>query len=106
VRRRGYEYGSEAEFQSATTRHNRRAIDARSGPKQWIPAHVAKAAASVDVLSGGRLLLGVASGDRPEEYPALYLPFADRGERFRDSFDYDATPRRQYPARLLPGRHR
>ena len=45
------------------------------------PAHVAKAAASVDVLSGGRLLLGVASGDRPEEYPALNLPFADRGER-------------------------
>ena len=52
------------------------------------PAHVAKAAASADVLSGGRLILGVASGDRPEEYPALNLPFADRGERFRDSFDY------------------
>lgn len=52
------------------------------------PAHVAKAAATVDVLSGGRLLLGVASGDRPEEYPALNLPFGDRGARFRDSFDY------------------
>ena len=52
------------------------------------PAHVAKAAASVDVLSGGRLLLGVASGDRPDEYPALNLPFEDRGERFRASFDY------------------
>ncbi|MCU7830370.1 MAG: LLM class oxidoreductase [Candidatus Thiodiazotropha sp. (ex Myrtea sp. 'scaly one' KF741663)] len=52
------------------------------------PAHVAKAAASVDVLSGGRLILGVASGDRPEEYPALNLPFADRGDRFRASFDY------------------
>lgn len=52
------------------------------------PAHVAKAAASVDVLSGGRLLLGIASGDRPDEYPALNLPFDDRGDRFRDSFDY------------------
>ncbi|MEM8640069.1 MAG: LLM class oxidoreductase [Cyanobacteria bacterium P01_G01_bin.54] len=52
------------------------------------PAHVAKAAASVDVLSGGRLILGVASGDRPEEYPALNLPFGDRGARFRASFDY------------------
>ncbi|HNP31467.1 MAG TPA: LLM class oxidoreductase [Nitrospirales bacterium] len=61
------------------------------------PAHVAKAAASVDVLSGGRLILGVASGDRPEEYPALNLPFAERGARFRASFDYirrmgDNTP--------------
>ena len=52
------------------------------------PAHVAKAAASADVLSGGRLILGVASGDRPEEYPALNLSFADRGDRFRESFDY------------------
>ena len=52
------------------------------------PAHVAKAAASIDVLSGGRLVLGVASGDRPEEYPALNLPFAERGARFRASFDY------------------
>lgn len=52
------------------------------------PAHVAKAAATADVLSGGRLILGVASGDRPEEYPALNLSFGDRGARFRDSFDY------------------
>ncbi|MEO0769491.1 MAG: LLM class oxidoreductase [Cyanobacteria bacterium J06649_4] len=52
------------------------------------PAHVAKAAATVDVLSGGRLLLGVASGDRLEEYPALNQPFAERGTRFRESFEY------------------
>ncbi|MEM9359872.1 MAG: TIGR03571 family LLM class oxidoreductase, partial [Pseudomonadota bacterium] len=52
------------------------------------PAHVAKAAASVDALSGGRLLLGIASGDRPEEYPAMALSHADRGQRFRDSFAY------------------
>ena len=52
------------------------------------PAHVAKAAASADSLSGGRLILGVASGDRPEEYPALNIPFSERGKRFRESFDY------------------
>ena len=52
------------------------------------PAHVAKAAASADALSGGRLLLGVASGDRPEEYPAMGMTFPDRGARFRDSMDY------------------
>lgn len=52
------------------------------------PAHVAKAAASADVLSGGRVILGIASGDRPDEYPALRLPFENRGERFRDAYDY------------------
>lgn len=52
------------------------------------PAHVAKAAASVDLMSGGRLLLGIASGDRPEEYPALNRPFDERGDHFRESYDY------------------
>jgi len=52
------------------------------------PAHVAKAAATADVLSNGRLILGIASGDRPEEYPALNIPFQSRGERFRESYDY------------------
>lgn len=61
------------------------------------PAHVAKAAASVDVLSGGRLLLGVASGDRPDEYPALDMSFPDRGARFRDSIDYIRAVGEDYP---------
>ncbi|MEM6439974.1 MAG: LLM class oxidoreductase [Pseudomonadota bacterium] len=73
------------------------------------PAHVAKAAASADVLSGGRLLLGVASGDRPEEYPALNMGFEDRGERFRESYDYiramaEAWPHRSGPHGDLDGR--
>jgi luciferase-type oxidoreductase len=62
------------------------------------PAHVAKSAASVDVLSGGRLLLGVASGDRPEEYPAMNMSFEDRGDRFRDSFDYIRSMANDFPA--------
>ncbi len=61
------------------------------------PAHVAKAAASADVLSGGRSLLGVASGDRPEEYPAMNMEFPTRGERFRDSISYIRAMAEAYP---------
>jgi luciferase-type oxidoreductase len=61
------------------------------------PAHVAKAAASADALSGGRLLLGVASGDRPEEYPALDMSFPDRGERFREAMAYIRAMAEDYP---------
>ncbi len=62
------------------------------------PAHVAKAAASVDVLSGGRLLLGVASGDRPEEYPAMNMDFDSRAEGFRESFEYIRRMADPYPS--------
>ncbi len=61
------------------------------------PAHVAKAAATADALSGGRLLLGVASGDRPEEYPAMNQSYDDRDERFRDSVDYIRAVGSDYP---------
>ncbi|MBT8436165.1 MAG: TIGR03571 family LLM class oxidoreductase, partial [Gammaproteobacteria bacterium] len=62
------------------------------------PAHVAKAAASADALSDGRLILGVASGDRPDEYPALNIPFAERGERFRASYQYIRNLQQDAPA--------
>ncbi|MEM7613123.1 MAG: LLM class oxidoreductase [Pseudomonadota bacterium] len=52
------------------------------------PAHVAKAAATADVLSNGRLIIGVASGDRPLEYPALGQSFEARGRLFRESYEY------------------
>jgi luciferase-type oxidoreductase len=61
------------------------------------PAHVAKAAASADALSGGRLLLGIASGDRPDEYPALNMTYPDRGLRFRESVDYINAVSDDYP---------
>ena len=72
------------------------------------PAHVAKAAATADVLSAGRLLLGVASGDRPEEYPAMGQTYHDRAAQFRDSIDYiramaDAYPRHQSARGRLSG---
>ncbi|EFO33059.1 favin-dependent monooxygenase [Roseibium sp. TrichSKD4] len=62
------------------------------------PAHVAKAANSSDVLSGGRLLLGIASGDRPEEYPATNQDFDTRGQRFRESYDYIRSMEETYPS--------
>jgi luciferase-type oxidoreductase len=47
---------------------------------------LAKASASVDVLSGGRFLFGVASGDRPVEFPLYGYEHARRGEDFRARF--------------------
>jgi luciferase-type oxidoreductase len=51
------------------------------------PLHVAKAAASVDRLSGGRLVLGVASGDRPVEFPAFGVDIERRADLFSDYFE-------------------
>ncbi|NUB25219.1 LLM class oxidoreductase [Azospirillum brasilense] len=50
------------------------------------PLHTAKAAASVDQLSGGRLVLGVASGDRAVEFPAFGVDMDKRGALFRENF--------------------
>ncbi|NGQ94252.1 LLM class oxidoreductase [Brevibacillus sp. SYP-B805] len=49
------------------------------------PLHVAKAAASIDKLSGERLVLGVATGDRPIEFPAFSVDFEQRGALFQEA---------------------
>ena len=61
------------------------------------PAHIAKAASSIDELSNGRLILGIASGDRPEEYPAMNIEFYNRGDKFRQSFEYITKIWKDYP---------
>jgi probable F420-dependent oxidoreductase len=45
------------------------------------PLVLAKEMASVDVLSGGRLIFGVGAGYLRPEFDALGAPFEDRGER-------------------------
>lgn len=52
------------------------------------PIDVAKQSASIDHLSGGRLVLGTASGDRASEFPAYGIERASRGDRFRDAVEW------------------
>ena len=42
------------------------------------PIDLAKGASSIDQLSNGRLILGIAVGDRPIEYPAYGRNFERR----------------------------
>jgi alkanesulfonate monooxygenase SsuD/methylene tetrahydromethanopterin reductase-like flavin-dependent oxidoreductase (luciferase family) len=46
------------------------------------PVLLAKASASVDRLSGGRLTLGLGVGGRPDDFELMGRSFSDRGERF------------------------
>ncbi|MEE3850197.1 LLM class flavin-dependent oxidoreductase [Gordonia sp. LSe1-13] len=49
------------------------------------PAVTAKAAAAVDILSGGRLVLGVGPGSSPGDYAAAGIPFEQRWPRFDEA---------------------
>jgi probable F420-dependent oxidoreductase len=45
------------------------------------PVLLAKRVATIDVLSGGRMLLGVGLGWQIEEFRAIGVPYAERGRR-------------------------
>jgi luciferase-type oxidoreductase len=49
------------------------------------PLFVAKQAASIDRLSDGRFILGLATGDRPAEFAAFGSDIGNRAERYRDA---------------------
>jgi probable F420-dependent oxidoreductase len=51
------------------------------------PAVLAKTAATVDEISGGRLVLGVGSGWNETEFRAFGLPFDRKVSRFEEAFE-------------------
>jgi len=61
------------------------------------PVHVVKSATTIDQLSGGRVLIGIASGDRPTEYPSMAELFENRGVRFREAYSYIRAAQDAFP---------
>jgi probable F420-dependent oxidoreductase len=62
------------------------------------PLPVAKLLASVDVLSGGRLIVGVAVGWVEGEFEALGVPFRERGRRTDEAIElFRAVWTQEYP---------
>lgn len=61
------------------------------------PVHTAKSINSLQILSKERLILGVASGDRPIEYPAFNQQLENKSELFRDSFHYIKVLQGDFP---------
>lgn len=77
------------------------------------PLQVAKAFATLDVVSGGRIVMGVGAGHVEEEFDLLGLPFAERGRLLDESIDalraafaedYPTLPGPRWPAADL-GQH-
>jgi alkanesulfonate monooxygenase SsuD/methylene tetrahydromethanopterin reductase-like flavin-dependent oxidoreductase (luciferase family) len=51
------------------------------------PVWLAKASASLDALSGGRLTLGLGVGGRPDDFAAMDRPFQRRGRLMDETLD-------------------
>jgi luciferase-type oxidoreductase len=61
------------------------------------PIHTAKSINSLQLLSQGRVIIGVASGDRPIEFPAFGKEIQRKGELFRESFGYLSALNSPFP---------
>jgi alkanesulfonate monooxygenase SsuD/methylene tetrahydromethanopterin reductase-like flavin-dependent oxidoreductase (luciferase family) len=49
------------------------------------PMHVAEEAATLDVLTGGKYILGIGLGYRQPEFDAFNMPLSERAPRFNES---------------------
>jgi alkanesulfonate monooxygenase SsuD/methylene tetrahydromethanopterin reductase-like flavin-dependent oxidoreductase (luciferase family) len=72
---------------AAVTERIRLTTDILIVPYRANAALLAKQAATVDALSGGRLVLGVAIGARDDDYQASGVPTSGRGKRFEEMLD-------------------
>jgi probable F420-dependent oxidoreductase len=70
-------------FAAAVTKRLRLATGILILPQRH-PIYVAKEIATLDVLSGGRAILGIGIGWLQEEFDALGIPFAERAARTRE----------------------
>jgi probable F420-dependent oxidoreductase len=69
------------------------------------PLPVAKLLASVDVLSGGRLMVGVAVGWVEDEFEALGVPFRERGRRTDEAIQLFQTVWTEEHPEIKTARH-
>ncbi len=73
-------------FAAAITKKIRLATGVLILPQRH-PAYVAKEVASIDVLSNGRVTLGIGVGWLEEEFQSLGIGFSDRASRTRESVE-------------------
>lgn len=71
---------------AAATERIKLMTDVLLGPTRN-PVLLAKTAASVDQVSGGRLTLGLAVGARPDDYVAAGQEFKNRGQRWDEALE-------------------
>lgn len=67
---------------AAVTERIRLVTDILIAPLRTNTALLAKQAATIDALSGGRLVLGVAVGGRPDDFELSHADFHSRGRTF------------------------
>jgi len=51
------------------------------------PLHAAKELTALDILSGGRLIAGLAAGSNQAEFEIFGIPFTERGDRLDEGLD-------------------